>query len=139
MLRKAAHDVVIVGGGVVGSSIAYHLSTMGIKNIVVIEKDSGYKFASAMLSAGGIRQQFSVKENVQMTKFGAEFLKNPSQLYVDGADPPDFQFQENGYLFLAGTAEGMEMLKKNNQTQRDCGVDWMELADTTGLAARFPW
>jgi hypothetical protein len=74
-----------------------------------------------------------------MSKFGAEFMKNPSQLHVEGDDVPDFQFKENGYLFLSSSAKGLEMLQRNNQTQRDCGVDWMDLANPAGLVARFPW
>ena len=50
MLTKKTYDVVVMGGGVVGSSIAYHLTTMGCKNVAVVERDNGYKHASAVLS-----------------------------------------------------------------------------------------
>lgn len=52
MIAKKSCDVVVMGGGVMGSSIAYHLSSMGCRNVTVIEKDPGYKHASAMLSVG---------------------------------------------------------------------------------------
>lgn len=98
-MLKRSYDVVIVGGGVMGSSVAYHLSKMiqvsgangGKKlSIAVIEKDKKYLTASAMLSAGGVRQQFSAAENTQMSMFGAEFLKSPELLRVDDV-VPDFQ------------------------------------------------
>ena len=51
--------------------------------IAVIERDKTYQSCSAMLSAGGIRQQFSVPENIEMSKYGAEFLKNMDALGED--------------------------------------------------------
>jgi len=62
-------DTLVIGGGVMGSSVAYHLAAMrGTGDgIVVVERDASYQRASAVLSAGGIRQQFSLRENVQMS------------------------------------------------------------------------
>jgi glycine/D-amino acid oxidase-like deaminating enzyme len=54
MLAKRTYDAVVMGGGVVGSSVAYHLSKMGCKNVVVIEKDPTYKHASAVLSVSAL-------------------------------------------------------------------------------------
>ena len=71
---KGGHcDTLIVGGGVMGSSLAFHLASLrGTgEGIVVVERDSSYQRASATLSAGGIRQQFSLRENVQMSLDGA--------------------------------------------------------------------
>ena len=93
---KKHYDYIIMGGGPVGSSVALHLAKTGAKNILVLEKDLCYKSASAiMLSAGGIRQQFSVAENISMTIYGAAFVKNMEDLAVDG-EIPDIQFHENG-------------------------------------------
>jgi FAD-dependent oxidoreductase domain-containing protein 1 len=95
-MLKRSYDVVVVGGGVMGSSIAYHLSKLtqgagGKKlSIAVIEKDKKYLTASAMLSAGGLRQQFSVAENTLMSMYGAEFLKSPETLQVNDC-VPDYQ------------------------------------------------
>jgi FAD-dependent oxidoreductase domain-containing protein 1 len=77
---------VIVGGGPVGSSTALHLAWMNPnRRILVIERDSSYKIASASLSAGGIRQQFSLPENVKMCIYGSEFIKDASiRLAVQG-------------------------------------------------------
>lgn len=125
-----------------GSSIAYHLSSMGCRNVTVIEKDPGYKHASAMLSAGGIRQQFSVRENILMSKYGIEFLKDPYKLFVpteNNFEPPDYQFRENGYLFVSSTKEGLDTLNETNRTQRDAGVTWTHMLDPSLMAAKFPW
>ena len=94
-----ACDVLIVGGGVVGSSVAYHLArARGSGNgIVVLERDRTYANASAVLSAGGIRQQFSLLENVQMSVYGIDFVKNAQNLLeVEGESGDDLQFHENG-------------------------------------------
>ena len=125
-----------------GSSLAYHLAAArGTgEGIVVIERDSSYKVASAMLSAGGIRQQFSLRENVQMSMYGIDFLKRSAALLAvdDDAEPVDVQFQERGYLFLASAA-GHETLRRNHATQVGAGAHWIELLDPDELRARFPW
>ena len=79
-----------------------------------------------------------------MSKYGAEFLKKPSLLQVTTGraaekDAPDFQFRENGYLFLSSTEHGLKLLKENNATQRDVGVTWTHLMDPAAMAAKFPW
>jgi FAD-dependent oxidoreductase domain-containing protein 1 len=123
-------DTVIVGGGAVGSSTALHLALKGHTNVCVIERDPTYRLASCMRSAGGIRQQFSVEENIKMSKYSIEFLKNMEQLAINSGshdknnvEVPDVQFHESGYLFLA-SQDGV--LRDNNRIQQNCGVDWMQ-------------
>jgi len=80
-----------------------------------------YKRASAVLSCGGIRMQFSERQNIQMSQYGIQFLKDaPKNLSIPGQDPVDVQFVEGGYLFLASD-RGESILKKNFATQwYDC-------------------
>lgn len=130
-------DYVVVGGGPVGCSIAYHLAKSGAKNIAVLEQDSSYRTASAMLSAGGIRQQFSVPENVKMQIYGAQFLKNNADLSVDG-EVPDLQFHENGYLFLSEEST-KDVLLGNYKVQKENGAEWITLLQKADLEAKFPW
>jgi FAD-dependent oxidoreductase domain-containing protein 1 len=66
-------DVVIVGGGIIGASIAYFLSKEGRK-VNVFERDPTYKNASFPLSLGGFRRQFFQKENILLGKFAKEFI-----------------------------------------------------------------
>lgn len=133
---SSQREVVVIGGGAMGSSIGLHLALSGLTNVVVIERDKSYRKASSTLSAGGIRQQFSVKENVLMSSYGAEFLKNIHSLGIEDSERPDVQFHENGYLFLASKPE---ILEENNRLQQSCGVDWVHLFNQSQLKDKFPW
>ncbi len=132
-------DVAIVGGGVIGSAIAYSLAAEPAfgGTILVIERDPSYLHAATSRSWGGIRQQFSTPENVAMSLYGAGFVKHAATtLAVDG-EAPDLGFREQGYLFLAGP-DGMSVLEANCALARSLGgaVTLLHLAD---LAQRFPW
>ncbi|EGZ28719.1 hypothetical protein PHYSODRAFT_552420 [Phytophthora sojae] len=133
------YDVVVAGGGVMGFSTAYHLAIAAPKlKIAVVEKDPCYKYASAILSAGGIRHQFSEKENIVMSLYGTEFLRNiGTNMKVDGHDAPDVQFVEGGYMFLA-SERGVNVLQQNYATQKAAGAD-VQLLDPVALKKRFPW
>jgi FAD-dependent oxidoreductase domain-containing protein 1 len=134
-----SHDVIIVGGGVIGSAVAYFLKGWaGFQgSVLVVEKDPTYERASTSRSAGGIRQQFSTPENIAMSVFGAQFVKSAgAHLEVNG-ERPQIPFVEQGYLFLA-TAAGMPILKENYEAQRAAGAD-IVLLDRAGLERRFPW
>ena len=122
------YDVLVVGGGVMGASVAYHtaLSDPSLR-VCVVERDTSYAHASAMLSAGGIRQQFSLPVNIQLSLYGVDFLRRlGEELLVPGAPPPDVQFKEQGYLFLA-SAQGEATLRRNQATQAAQGVSWTRL------------
>ena len=73
-----------------------------------------YSKATTTHSLGGIRQQFSLAENIQMSQYSFQFLTEIDQhLGVEGCDPPDIQLNRQGYLFLA-SKEGEETMKKNH-------------------------
>jgi len=129
---------VIVGGGVIGSSIAYFLRladpTVGV---TVIERDPTYARSSSALSAASIRQQFSTPLSIQMSLFGIEFLRSIGErLCVDGVKP-SIDLHEGGYLFLA-TPVGETTLRENHALQTSLGAD-ISLLDRSALQARFPW
>lgn len=129
-----AFDVVVVGGGVMGSSIAYHLKsdTAFAGTVAVIERDPSYATASSALSASSIRQQFSTPLNIHLSRFGIGFLRHAHELL-----DVDLGLKEPGYLFLASRA-GEPVLRANHaiQTGEGCAV---ELLDPAALKARFPW
>ncbi|KAM4885530.1 FAD-dependent oxidoreductase domain-containing protein 1 [Sylvia borin] len=136
-------DVVVVGGGVVGWSVAYWLKVLegrrrhGMK-VLVVERDPMYSRASTVLSAGGIRQQFSLRENILMSRFSASFLRDINEhLGVPNEPPIDIQFQPSGYLFLA-SPQNAAALEATVQFQRDEGAQ-VTLLSPTQLKAKFPW
>ncbi|XP_019364543.1 PREDICTED: FAD-dependent oxidoreductase domain-containing protein 1 isoform X1 [Gavialis gangeticus] len=138
-------EVVIVGGGVMGWSVAYWLKALEPRKntlrVLVVERDTTYSRASTVLSVGGIRQQFSLPENVQMSRYSAYFLRtiNVCQEHLGVADEPaiDIQFNPSGYLFLA-TEERAAMLEENVSIQRAEGAEVILLSPTQ-LKKRFPW
>ena len=130
------YDVIIVGGAVIGSSIAWHLTGRDDfkGRVLVIEKDSTYEFCSTALSAASIRQQFSTPINIEMSAYGIQFLHNLNR----DLDPDvDIALHEKGYLVLA-TDQGRDILRQNHATQTEFGGDiiWMEPDE---LAAKYPW
>jgi glycine/D-amino acid oxidase-like deaminating enzyme len=130
-------DVVIVGGGIVGSAVAYFLSTDATfrsRRIVLIERDPGYREASTARSAGGIRQQFSTPENIAMSLATLDMFRNLETRF--GADA-DVAFRELGYLILASNV-GATRLAENVALQRATGADIL-LLEPNELARRFPW
>lgn len=132
-------DVVIVGGGVIGSAVAYFLaSDPGFDGTVaVIERDPTYRTASSALSASGIRQQYSTAINIAIGQFGIAFLRAaPTTLAVDG-NPVDIGLVEPGYLFL-GDERSVDLMRENNALQRGHGVA-VELLGANALRERFPW
>lgn len=131
-------QVVIVGGGVIGSAIACFLALHARFNgrISVIERDSSYKLASSALSAGSIRQQFSTPVNIAMSQFGIAFLRDMHALAIDGS-VPEVGLQEDGYLYLAG-ASGEAILRENHALQVQHNVD-VRLLDPVHLQEKFPW
>eukprot|EP00914_Ancora_sagittata_P029869 GHVO01059301.1.p1 GENE.GHVO01059301.1~~GHVO01059301.1.p1 ORF type:complete len:473 (-),score=31.08 GHVO01059301.1:161-1468(-) len=133
-------DIVIIGGGAIGLATAYWLKVRNPRafQVTVIEKDPCYKEAATTLSVGGIRQQFSLPENVMLSMYTAQFLREIKEhLSVLDFDPPDVQFNPQGYLFLA-TEAGNEILKENNKVQRNCGAK-VQLMKTEQLKDKFPW
>ena len=141
MAQSAAHsaDIVIVGGGVMGSAVAYFLTAEpGFDgSVLVIERDPSYADCATTRSWGGVRQQFSTPENVKMSLFSLDFFRHAKErLAVDG-EGPALAFKEQGYLFLASPA-GLPVLKANQALQRELGAD-VALLDRDDLAERFPW
>uniref|UniRef100_A0A8C3VF13 FAD-dependent oxidoreductase domain-containing protein 1 n=1 Tax=Catharus ustulatus TaxID=91951 RepID=A0A8C3VF13_CATUS len=137
-------DVVVVGGGVLGWSVAYWLKVLegrrgqhGMK-VLVVERDPMYSRASTVLSLGGIWQQFSLRENIQMSRFSASFLRDINE-YLGVPNEPriDIQYQPSGYLFLA-SPQNAAALEATVQLQRDEGAQ-VALLSPTQLKEKFPW
>ncbi len=132
--------IAIVGGGVMGSSIAYHLASrpdLRDLSVTVIERDPTYRRASSSLSASSIREQFSTPINVAMSQFGLAFLRDAPTLLATDQDEPLLALKLHGYLFLA-TEPGMGILRANHEVQIAAGAD-VALLTPDQISARFPW
>ena len=134
------YDVVIVGGAVIGSAVAYFLAAnpdFG-GSILVVERDPTYARASTSLSSSSIRTQFSNPINVRISQFGSAFIRDfATTMQVRGEAPPDLNFHEGGYLFLARTPAQEMTLRENHAVQRACGAD-VVLWDRDELSRAFP-
>jgi len=128
-------SVVIIGGAIVGSSIAYFLRQTGYAgSITVVERDPTYQRSSTALSAASIRTQFGTPVNVQMSLFGAEFFRSIKTRFGPDAD---IGFLERGYLILGGP-EAVAGRRASVEMQQGEGAAVAAL-DRADLQARFPW
>eukprot|EP00759_Apiculatamorpha_spiralis_P040550 PhF_6_TR39089/c0_g1_i2/m.58502/K18166/FOXRED1; FAD-dependent oxidoreductase domain-containing protein 1 len=140
--------VVVVGGGVIGSASAYFLkSKQPDLQVTVLERDPTYKHASSPLAVGGIRYQFSNKENVEICRYSSLFLQQISQhLAVQPGEFVDINYHQNSYMFLVGDAPNAAMggatvsavVSENLATQRACGCP-TEFISSDKLKETFPW
>jgi glycine/D-amino acid oxidase-like deaminating enzyme len=127
-------DVVIIGGAVMGASVAYWLTTFqpGL-DVLVVEQDPTFARASTALSVASIRQQFTTPVNVEISRFGVQFIRD-----FKSTMGLDLGLREQGYLFLAHTPDGAVTLRDVAQMQRDHGAA-TEVWTPDQIAARFPW
>src|SRR4026208_2174952 len=105
-------DVVIVGSGIVGSSVAYHLAEAGCTNVLVVEREAHQGKGSNGKSMGGVRAQFSTPVNIQMSLYSIPFYASFDERlgYPAGYRP-------QGYLFLATSDAHLRYLATNMEKQ----------------------
>jgi len=126
MAKKELYDVIIVGGGIMGSSTAYYLTKMEPKlNVAVVERDPTYERASTTLSMANIRIQFSLKQNVEVSQYAFEVLDRFEEEMAVDDDKPNIAFHREGNLFLVDE-KGHAVAKKALDMQKalGCPVDW---------------
>ncbi|GGB61008.1 FAD-dependent oxidoreductase [Roseibium aquae] len=132
-------DVVIVGGAVMGSSVACQLAQRPdfSGRIVVVEADPSYQTCASARSAASIRQQFSSAINIEISLFGIDFLRRIGEALAVEGEKPAIDLHEGGYLFLA-TPDKEPILRENHALQTKLGAD-IGFYDPAGLADKFPW
>jgi sarcosine oxidase subunit beta len=115
-------DVVIVGGGIVGSSVAYHLTEQGCRNVLVLEREAHQGLGSTGKSMGGVRAQFATTVNIQMSLYSIPFLAQFEEL----TGHPSV-YKPQGYLFVASTERHLEYLRAIQARQAEVGFDQAKL------------
>ena len=131
----ARYDVVIIGGAIVGSSIAYYLREEGFSgSIALVERDPQFSHSATTLSCASIRQQFSIPENIRLSQFTLALFRRLEEEFGAGSD---IGFREKGYLILAGE-NGLPILKQNHAVQEAEGAD-IVLEGPSALQKRFAW
>ena len=126
-------DVVLIGGGIVGSSIAYHLVASGCKNVLVIERESAQGKGSTGKSMGGVRAQFSTPVNIQMSLYSIPFYATFEERLGYPCD-----YRPQGYLFCATSGKHLAYLRANYQKQIDMGLRNARLVASDEIRAMFP-
>jgi sarcosine oxidase subunit beta len=126
-------DVVIIGGGIVGSSIAYHLTAAGCSNVLVIERESAQGKGSTGKSMGGVRAQFSTPVNIQMSLYSIPFYANFDERLGFPCD-----YRPQGYLFCATSSLHMNYLRANYEKQVALGLKNVRLISGNEIRDRFP-
>ena len=120
-------DILIVGGGIIGSSIAYNLLNDGFKGkVVVFEKDPMYTKASTTLAAGGVRQQFANPTNIRMMQYSVKFYENFDEIMAIEGEPAHAEFCQNGYMYLSDESN-WKLYNKNYETQKKLGANVLKL------------
>jgi FAD-dependent oxidoreductase domain-containing protein 1 len=125
-MSKKAYDVIIIGGGIMGSAAAYYLMKADpTLRVAVVERDLTYAQASTTLSLSNVRTQFSLKENAQISLYTMQILKSfEEDMAVDGRKPKIY-FRQEGNLFLVEAA-GENAARQAAEMQRQLGgrVQW---------------
>jgi len=126
-------DVVLIGGGIVGSSIAYHLVAAGCKNILVIEREGSQGKGSTGKSMGGVRAQFSTPVNIRMSLYSIPFYASFEERLGYPCD-----YRPQGYLFCATSEKHMAYLRANFEKQVALGLKNVLIVAGDEIRSQFP-
>src|ERR1700757_2357081 len=126
-------DVAIIGGGIVGSSIAYHLVSAGCKNVLVIERESAQGKGSTGKSMGGVRAQFSTPVSIQMSLYSIPFYASFEERIGYPCD-----YRPQGYLFCATSDGHLAYLRANYEKQVALGLTNVQLMEGEEIRRMFP-
>ncbi|TMV11528.1 NAD(P)/FAD-dependent oxidoreductase [Arenibacterium halophilum] len=135
-----SYDVVIVGGAMYGSAVAWWLTRMpGFDGrVLVVERDPSYEFASTSHTNSCIRQQYSTEINVRVSQFGAEFIRNFRDFMGGDERVPTLTLQSFGYLYLSDTPEFSAALQAAQKLQAECGAATRHLSPAE-IAEAYPF
>src|SRR5215475_10772169 len=126
-------EVVIVGGGIVGSSIAWHLTAAGCRSVLVIERESSQGKGSTGKSMGGVRAQFSTPVNIQMSLYSIPFYAR----FEETLGHPS-GYCDQGYLFVATQESHLSYLHANLERQKALGLKTVRMLEASEICSMLP-
>lgn len=137
---KKHYDVVIIGGAMIGSSVAWFLSSMSgfDGSVLVIEKDPGYTACSTAHTNSCIRQQFSNEINIRISQFGVETVRNFRAMLGGDPDIPEITLHDYGYMYLADNEDFASILRDNQATQAALGAG-TRLLNAEQIGSEYPF
>ncbi len=119
-------EIAIVGGGVVGASVAYHLTQCGCRDVLVLEREDSLGLGSTGKATGGVRAQFETDININLSLYSLDFFRDWDF---------DCEYEPRGYLFLATNASHLEYLKRTGERQHELGYREVEIVDRETIAS----
>jgi sarcosine oxidase subunit beta len=126
-------EVVIIGGGIVGSSIAWHLTSAGCRNVLVIERETAQGKGSTGKSMGGVRAQFSTPVNIQMSLYSIPFYARFDEVLGHPAG-----YNPQGYMFVATKEAHLNYLRTNLERQTALGLKTARMVTPQEINAMLP-
>ena len=122
--QNQRYDVVIVGGAMYGSSVAWFLANNPDfdGSILVVERDPSYSACSTAHTNSCMRQQFSREINVRISQYAADFVKNFREYLGNDQRVPDLPLQSYGYMYLADNEAFANVLRESQKVQASCGA-----------------
>ncbi len=126
-------DVVIIGGGIVGASIAWHLTEAGCRNVLMVERESHQGKGSTGKSMGGVRAQFATAPNIQMSLYSIPFYA----AFEERLGHPS-GYRDQGYLFVATKPSHLDYLKTNQALQKKLGLKQVRMLTRQEIVETVP-
>ncbi len=122
-------EIVVIGGGVVGASVAFHLTEKGANDVMILESEAQQGKGSTGKATGGVRAQFETEINIKMSLYSLDFFKNWEF---------DCEYEPRGYLFFATDEKQFNYLKRNVEFQKSLGVKDVEIIDRNAITEICP-
>src|SRR5438552_1517508 len=126
-------EVIIIGGGIVGSGIAYHLTEMGCRDVLIVEREAHQGKGSTGKSMGGVRAQFATTVNIQMSLYSIPFFQRFEEVMGHPSG-----YRDQGYLFVATRQAHLDYLRANFQRQARLGLKNVHLVDREDILRVVP-
>ena len=132
-------DFVIIGGGIIGCSIAFNLAKLGAKNVILLEKEKMTGMGSTAKCSGGIRQQFISPANILLSIESIKIFKNWQEQFPDPVEY-NLDFRQTGYLFLLhSSSEQIQNFLDRMTLQRKLGVTDIGFVKREKIAEKLPY